>query len=400
MRLVVGTMLIAAAGLIGCHGARIQEADAGSPTGMGGRGGTTGRGGGTGGGTAGNGSGGTGQLSKTLTVVPGTGSPGIAYTRMTALEAGIAYPVVLDLLDGPNALSPLVVVKAIQLSNGATTTLSTTSEAISQLYDGKSPVALDATYAYWFSRTIGDSSLLRLRRAPKAGGGHEDVTAIDDTVTTAPEKPIVMATGGGYVYWAALGNGIFRCLAAAGCGSGPEQVVPTTDQVLTILVRGDWLYWASATNGKVWRHGLTTPGDLMLDGGPTIGNPQTCDIAVSPDDSELWSLQCRYPYELRRVNVDLMSGSTIASTPSETVADNAVGSLALGADTVYFIGSDHVFSVPRGLNQATPKPLAALTTSSGVVADGIIGIDDQAVYFSGTSSAGDGTAGYVLRLAR
>jgi hypothetical protein len=176
--------------------------------------------------------------------------------------------------------------------------------------------------------------------------------------------------------------------------------VPTTYQVLTILVRGDWLYWASATNGKVWRHGLTTPGDLMLDGGPTIGNPQTCDIAVSPDDSELWSLQCRYPYELRRVNVDLMSGSTIASTPSETVADNAVGSLALGADTVYFIGSDHVFSVPRGLNQATPKPLAALTTSSGVVADGIIGIDDQAVYFSGTSSAGDGTAGYVLRLAR
>src|SRR4029077_20845868 len=130
----------------------------------------------------------------------------------------------------------LVVVKAVTLANGAATTLSTTSEAISTLYDGRSPVALDATHVYWFSRTIGDSSLLRLRRALKTGGGQEDVLAIDDTIATAPAKPLVMATSGAYVYWAAIGNGIFRCpTSAAGCGAGAELVVPTTDDILTLL---------------------------------------------------------------------------------------------------------------------------------------------------------------------
>jgi hypothetical protein len=188
--------------------------------------------------------------------------------------------------------------------------------------------------------------------------------------------------------------------AAAGCGAGPEPVVPTTDQVLTILARGDWLYWASATNGKVWRHGLTTPGDQMLDGGPTIGNPMTCDLAVSADDTELWSIQCLYPYQLRRVNITVMSGTAIANAPGETLDDNAVASLALGTDTVYFIGSDHVFSVPRTIVAATPQALAGLT-ASGVLADGIIGIDDQYVYFSGNStSSSDARGGYVLRMAR
>jgi hypothetical protein len=170
-----------------------------------------------------------------------------------------------------------------------------------------------------------------------------------------------------------------------------------------MVVRGDWLYWASETNGKVWRHGLTTPGDQMLDGGPTLGNAQTCDIAVSADDTELWSIQCLYPYEVRRVNISVMSGTTIANAPNETIDEAAAGALALGTDTVYFMGSDHVFSVPRGVTAATPQTLASLTTASGVHADGIIGLDDQYLYLqgsSGSSSSTNAKAGYVLRMAR
>jgi hypothetical protein len=415
MRLAFLLTGVAVVGAVGCHGAQIQEADGGTP-GAGGHAGTTGAagnggsgGGGAsgsgGGGASGSGGGGAGQLPKTLAVVSGTGSPGVAYTRMTALEGNTAYPVVLDIYDGNNALAPLIVTRAVQLSTGAPTTLSMSDEAISDIYDGKSAVTIDATYVYWFSRTIGDAyQLFRMRRAPKLGGPREDVMAIDDSSASAPNKPLVMATGGGYVYWAAYGNGIYRCKAVAGCDTGPTQVVPTTEQVQTIVVRGDWLYWASAETGKVWRHGLTTPGDVMLDGGPTLGLGQTCDIAVSADDTELWSIQCLYPYQLRRVNVTVMSGTTIANLPNETADDNAVGSLALGTDTVYFIGSDHVFSVPRTMNAATPQMLANLMTPSGVVADGIIGIDDQAVTFSGTKSSTGGnpnaSAGYVLRMAR
>jgi hypothetical protein len=128
----------------------------------------------------------------------------------------------------------------------------------------------------------------------------------------------------------------------------------------------------------------------------------TCDVAVSADDTELWSIQCLYPYELRRVNVGVMSGTTIANAPNETADDNAAGSLALGTDTVYFIGSDHVFSVPRTINPATAQTLASLT-ANGVRADTVIGIDDQYVYFQGSSSSTSSTnarAGYVLRMAR
>jgi hypothetical protein len=414
MRLAVRAFLIGVVGLGGCHGATIHEVDGGQPTGAAGRGGGAGgRGGGAGtltggGGTTGGASGtaGGGGLPKTLTVVPGTGTPGIAFTRMTAFEGGTAYPAVLDIYDGDTVLSPLVVVKAVQLSNGAATSLSGPDEAGTITYDGKTVVAIDATYVYWFSRDSGDPyQLFRLRRAPKLGGGgaREDIYGIDQTQNGAPDVPLVMATGGGYVYWASAGNGIFRCPASVGCGTGPEAVVPTTDNVVTMVVRGDWLYWASETNGKVWRHGLTTPGDQMLDGGPTLGYPQTCDIAVSADDTELWSIQCLYPYEVRRVNISVMSGTTIANAPNETIDQTAAGALALGTDTVYFMGSDHVFSVPRGVTAATPQMLASLTTASGVHADAIIGLDDQYLYLQGSSGSSGSTnakAGYVLRMAR
>jgi hypothetical protein len=408
MRMVMMAAFLAAlASVAACQGPRILETGTGGMGGGAGASAGAGAGGGVGG-SAGGGAGGVGGAAggaaagnagappKTLSIVPATGSPGIAYPRMTALERGIAYPVVLDLLSGPNALSPLVVVKAIALTSGATTTLSTSSEALSTLSDGRTAVAVDATHVYWFSRTVGDGALLRLRRALKTGGGREDVVAIDDTIATAPAKPVVMAAAGAHVYWAASRKGIFRCPTSGGCGAGPELLVPTTDDVLTLLVRGDWLYWASATNGKVWRHGLTTPGDQMLDGGPTQGLGMTCDIAVSADDRELYSIQCLYPYEVRRVNVALMSGTTIATAPGETVDDNAVGALALGADTVYFIGSDHVFSVPRA-GGAPPQTLATLRTTSNVVADGIIGLDDQYLYLQGS---GNSNAGYVLRMPR
>jgi hypothetical protein len=409
MRLAVWMILIGAAGLGGCHGAMIEEVDAGHPTGAGGRGGAAGMttGGGGGGASGGaTGAAGSGGLPKTLTVVPGTGWPGIAYTRMTAFEPGTAYPAVLDIYDGDTAFNPLIVVKAVQLSNGAATSLSEPGEAGTIIYDGKTVVAIDASYVYWFSRTSADPyQLFRLRRAPKVGGGgaREDIYGIDQTQNGAPDVPLVMATGGGYIYWASAGNGIFRCPASIGCGTGPEAVVPTTDNVVTMVVRGDWLYWASETNGKVWRHGLTTPGDQMLDGGPTLGNAQTCDIAVSADDTELWSIQCLYPYEVRRVNISVMSGTTIANAPNETIDEAAAGALALGTDTVYFMGSDHVFSVPRGVTAATPQTLASLTTASGVHADGIIGLDDQYLYLqgsSGSSSSTNAKAGYVLRMAR
>ena len=79
--------------------------------------------------------------------------------------------------------------------------------------------------------------MLRLRRAPKRGGAREDVTSFDPTVATAPGKPLVTATGGGYVYWAASGKGIFRCLAAGGCGTSPERIVPTPDRHLHARAR-------------------------------------------------------------------------------------------------------------------------------------------------------------------
>jgi hypothetical protein len=171
-----------------------------------------------------------------------------------------------------------------------------------------------------------------------------------------------------------------------------------------MVVRGNWLYWASLSTGKVWRHGLTTLGDQMLDGGPTNGPAMTCGIAVSADDTELWSIQCLYPYELRRINLTAMTGTTIATAYGETLDNNAVGSLALGTDTVYFIGSDHVFSVPRANAPATPQTLANLLSPSGVLADGIIGLDDQYLYLEGSAdSASTGStaqAGYVLRMAR
>jgi len=336
---------------------------------------------------------------------PGTGSPGLSYLGMTVLEGGTVYPVVLNVFVS-GTLTPATVVQAIQLSNGAATTLSTSDEFLSTNDESKSPVAIDGTYVYWFSRNRADSTRLRLRRAPKLGGAREDVTAFDATVATAPAKPLVTATGGGYVYWASSGNGIFRCLAAVGCGAGPERIVPTPDRSISMVVRGNWLYWASVSTGKVWRHGLTTPGDQVLDGGPTNGPAMTCGIAVSADETELWSIQCLYPYELRRVNVTAMTGTTIATAYGEPLDNSysADASLALGTDTVYFIGSAHVFSVPRANTAATPQTLANRLTPSGVLADGIIGLDDQYLYFAGSadgaSTGSTANAGYVLRMAR
>ena len=93
----------------------------------------------------------------------------------------------------------------------------------------------------------------------------------------------------------------------------------------------------------------------MLDGGPTVGIAQTCDIAAN--DTELWSIQCLYQYEVRRVNITAMTGTTIANAPNETLDETAAGTLAMGVDTIYFIGSDHVFSVPRTTAAATPQTL-------------------------------------------
>jgi hypothetical protein len=368
-----------------------------------GNGGGSGGGGGNGGGSGNGGRGGSDALPRTLIVVPGTGSPGLSYLGMTALEGGTVYPVVLNVY-ASSTLTPATVVQAIRLSNGAATTLSTSDEFLSSGDDGKSPVAIDGTYVYWFSRNKADSTMLRLRRAPKLGGAREDVTAFNPTVATAPAKPLVTATGGGYVYWSSNGNGIFRCLAAVGCGTGPERIVPTPDRIVSMVVHGNWLYWASVSTGKVWRHGLTTPGDQMLDGGPTNGPAMTCGIAVSADDTELWSIQCLYPYELRRVNVTAMTGTTIATAYTEPIDNGADASLALGTDTVYFIGSAHVFSVPRANVAATPQTLADLLTPSGVRADGIIGLDDQYLYLEGSADAAStgstAQAGFVLRMAR
>jgi hypothetical protein len=374
--------------------------------GGGGAGGSAAGSGGGGGGSGGSGTGGRGgsdALPRTLIVVPGTGSPGLSYLGMTVLEGGTVYPVVLNVFV-TGTLTPATVVQAIQLSNGAATTLSTSDEFLSTNDESKSPVAIDGTYVYWFSRNRADTTMLRLRRAPKLGGAREDVTAFDSRIATAPAYPLVTATGGGYVYWASNGNGIFRCPAAVGCGTGPERIVPTPDRSISMVVRGNWLYWASVSTGKVWRHGLTTPVDQMLDGGPTNGPAMTCGIAVSADETELWSIQCLYPYELRRVNVAAMTGTTIATAYGEPLDASKDASLALGTDTVYFIGSGHVFSAPRSNAAATPQTLADLLTPSGVVASAIIGIDDQYLYLAGSADArstgSTANAGYVLRMAR
>jgi len=180
--------------------------------------------------------------------------------------------------------------------------------------------------------------------------------------------------------------------------------VPTPDRIVSMVVHGNWLYWASVSTGKVWRHSLTTPGDQMLDAGPTNGPAMTCGIAVSADDTELWSIQCLYPYELRRVNVTAMTGTTIATAYGEPLDSGADASLALGTDTVYFIGSAHVFSAPRANAAATPQTLADLLSPSGVVADAIIGLDDQSLYLEGSadgaSTGSTAQAGFVLRMAR
>ena len=97
------------------------------------------------------------------------------------------------------------------------------------------------------------------------------------------------------------------------------------------------------------------------------------------------------------MNITVMTGTTIANAPNETIDETAAGTLAMGVDTIYFIGSDHVFSVPRTTAAATPQTLAALRTPSDVVADAIIGLDDQYLYLQGS---GNSNAGYVLRMAR
>ena len=56
-----------------------------------------------------------------------------------------------------------------------------------------------------------------------------------------------------------------------------------------------------------------------------------------------------------------------------------------------------MFSIPRGGAAATPQTLANLLTASNVLADGIIGLDDQYLYLQGY---GNSNAGYVLRMAR
>ena len=82
-----------------------------------------------------------------------------------------------------------------------------------------------------------------------------------------------------------------------------------------------------------------------------------------------------------------MTGTTIATAYGEPLDNGADASLALGTDTVYFIGSDHVFSVPRATAAATPQTLADLLTPSGVLADGIIGLDDQYLYLRAAPTA-------------
>jgi hypothetical protein len=406
---VRGSALLAAAMLCAgaagaCHGPPVAASPDGVGGGRGGSGGTP-RDAGAGGG----GGGGAGPPLGALSIVPGTGFDGIAYVNMLALDSGYAYASIFDLTESVPGLSPLtpnVIVKSISLADGSTRRLSGPGEAAEEVLFGDSaPVTTDADYVYWFSRTRSDpGELMRLRRAPKGGGTEEEIVAIDDLSQSTPLNAIVIAADGTHVYWASSGAGIYRCPATKGCPGGPETLVTGTDDIVSMVVRGDWLYWGSYTDGRVWRHGLAGGGDRVLDSGPTQSVHQACSLTV--DGNELFWIQCLWPYEVHRIDLVGLTSQVIASVPTETVNQQAAGSIVVAGDVIYFIGSDHVFRMPR-----TAAGTAAVETMATIVvpglstyADAIIGVDNQFVYFQGTNPNTVGVSGnradYVLRLAR
>jgi hypothetical protein len=405
---LAGALLCAGLGLGACKGPPVGAylgGTGGTGAGAGGRG-DAGAGTGTGGRQdAGTGTGGAGVDAgpplTPLTIVPGTGVPGTAYLNMMAFDAGTAYFATFDLTEGDpgsfTVLTPNVIVKAIPLAGGAARRLSAAGEAAELLLGDLAPIAVDDTYAYWFSRTRDDTSELnRLRRAPKAGGGpEEDVAAIAPGPTTTSVTATVIVADGASVYWASDGSGIFRCPSAAGCPGGPQVVVDTSDEILGMVVRGDALFWNSVTSGKVWRHGLTSGADDVLDAGPSTGVAQACGLAV--DGNDLYWIQCLWPYEVRHVRLDPLSVESIGNATGETVDQSAAGSLAVAPDAIYFMGSDHLFTIPRTGGSAV-RPVAELTVAGTTVrAQVILGIDAAFVYLQGSDR--DKT-NYVLRLAR
>ena len=81
----------------------------------------------------------------------------------------------------------------------------------------------------------------------------------------------------------------------------------------------------------------------------------------------------------------------------DAVDQNAPGSVAVAGDVIYFMGSDHIFRMPRA-GDGAPVPIATVLLPDGVTrAETILGVDAQFIYLQGANAD---NADYVLRLAR
>jgi hypothetical protein len=314
------------------------------------------------------------------------GSAGLgsrSYKSGVVLDGGSIYLTrqILD-LTAPSALDYWLRVTMVDAVSGGTRVLSGPAELASTTWSDVTPLAIDSTDVYWFSRndptdmSSWTPGPIYLRRTPK---GRAEPTDLARFEAGAGTTPLAIAVDDTYVYWTSLQQGIYRYPKTGGDGKTPELVKSATGVSWPLALAGDYLYWADTTTYQILRKGVsatTLSDELTVSQGPTAGTKDVCGLIWS--GAELYFAQCDSPYEVHRVGAagesDLVLGSS-GEDPNLTSVPH--GSVALDADNLYFLGSQYLYRLPR---TGGPAVAIAQAKSGSYEATSVFGVDDSAVY--------------------
>jgi hypothetical protein len=289
-------------------------------------------------------------------------------------------------------------ITTVDVVSGGSRELAGPAELATPTWSDVSPLAVDSTYVYWFSRndpidmSTWTPGPIYLRRTPKDRSAPEDLARFAAGDGT---KPLAMAVDDTYVYWTSLQQGIYRYPKTGGAGSTPELVKSATGVSWPLALAGDYLYWTDVTAQQVLRKGVsatTLAEELVVSNGPTAGTKDVCGLKWT--GSELYFAQCDSPYEVHRVSAAGESDVVLGTSGEDPYLTGVThGSLALDADNVYFLGAQYLYRVPRA---GGPVVAIAQAKSSSYEAAYVIGVDDSTVYLL----ASDNSFSVILKVAK
>jgi hypothetical protein len=315
---------------------------------------------------------------------PGSVSRAI-YINGTVLDGKTIYAVAQVIGPAGTVLTPTCEVSAIDVTSGSRMIVSGADEY--SISGDTTVVAADATDVYWFSRSRGTPELLSLRKLAKGTRNVQSIGSLNITFN-AQKVMFGFTVGATDVYWGITNDGIYHC-AKTDCSS-PTLLKALSDHIPALIELGSYIYWGSATQGDVWRRGLSGPMqgvEERLAMGPMTGPAAVCGFAV--DGPSLFWAQCDGAHEVHVINTMTPSDTRLAFVPEDQGSTGEThGSVAVDAQSAYFLGSKYAYRVPR--SGGRPQAIGVLDlkiVDQSVELNRMIGVDANFVYLLATAQA-------------